>query len=393
MTQKNNSWQPATNLVRGGLRRSNFGETGEAIFMNSGFCYDSAETAQSRFDGTAPGFVYSRYSNPTLATLEDRLALMEGAERCCVTASGMAAVFGSMMCQLKTGDHVVASKVLFGSCYYIITQILPRFGIEYTLVDGANLQEWENAFKANSKLVFIETPANPTLDIVDIEEVCKIAKKHGSKVIIDNVFSTPLLQHPFKLGADIVVYSTTKHIEGQGRCLGGAVLSDKQFIDEVLLPFHRHTGPAMSPFNAWVTLKGLETLPLRVERHCSNAALIAEMLSKHPKIASVRYPGLKSHPHYEIAKKQMANGGPMIAFEVKGGKEAAFAFMNKLQVIDISNNLGDAKSLITHPASTTHSNIAAEDRAKIGITDSMVRLSVGIEDIKDLINDIEQGLK
>ncbi|MEI6730778.1 MAG: aminotransferase class I/II-fold pyridoxal phosphate-dependent enzyme, partial [Pseudomonadota bacterium] len=346
MTQKNNSWQPATNLVRGGLRRSNFGETGEAIFMNSGFCYDSAETAQSRFDGTAPGFVYSRYSNPTLATLEDRLALMEGAGRCCVTASGMAAVFGSMMCQLKTGDHVVASKVLFGSCYYIITQILPRFGIEYTLVDGANLQEWENAFKPNSKLVFIETPANPTLDIVDIEEVCKIAKKHGSKVIIDNVFSTPLLQHPFKLGADIVVYSTTKHIEGQGRCLGGAVLGDKQFIDEVLLPFHRHTGPAMSPFNAWVTLKGLETLPLRVERHCSNAALIAEMLDKHPKVASVRYPGLKSHPHYEIAKKQMESGGPMIAFEIKGGKEAAFAFMNQLQVIDISNNLGDAKSLI-----------------------------------------------
>jgi len=390
---KNPEWQLDTNLVRGGLRRSNFGETSEAIFMNSGFCYDSAETAESRFNGVAPGFVYSRYSNPTLATLEDRLALMEKAERCCVMASGMAAVFGSMMCQLKAGDHVVASKVLFGSCYYIITQILPRFGIEYTLVDGANLDEWKKAFKKNTTVVFVETPANPTLDIVDIAEVAKICKKHKASLIIDNVFSTPLLQHPLELGADIVVYSTTKHIEGQGRCLGGAVLSNQKFIDEALLPFHRHTGPAMSPFNAWVTLKGLETLTLRVARHCENAAKIAEFLEKSPKISRVFYPSLKSHPHYEIAKKQMANGGPMIAFEVKGGKKAAFKFMNKLKVIDISNNLGDAKSLITHPASTTHSNIDAKEKAKIGITDSLLRLSVGIEDINDLINDIKQGLE
>ena len=390
---KKDNWQLDTNLVRGSLRRSNFGETSEAIFMNSGFCYDSAETAESRFNGAAPGFVYSRYSNPTLATLEDRLALMEKAERCCVMASGMAAVFASMMCQLKAGDHVVASKVLFGSCYYIITQILPRFGIEYTLVDGANLDEWRKAFKKNTTVVFVETPANPTLDIVDIAEVAKICKKHKASLIIDNVFSTPLLQHPLELGADIVVYSTTKHIEGQGRCLGGAVLSKQKFIDEVLLPFHRHTGPAMSPFNAWVTLKGLETLTLRVARHCENAAKIAAFLEKHPKIARVFYPHLKSHPHYEIAKKQMANGGPMIAFEVKGGKKAAFKFMNKLKVIDISNNLGDAKSLITHPASTTHSNIDAKEKAKIGITDSLLRLSVGIEDITDLISDIKQGLE
>lgn len=387
------AWRLPTKLIRGGTRRSQFGETSEAIFMNSGFCYDSAETAESRFNGTAPGFVYSRYLNPTLAMLEDRLALMEGAERCCVMASGMAAVFGAMMSQLKAGDHVVASKVLFGSCYYIITQILPRFGIEYTLVDGADMEGWKKAFRKNTTLVFLESPANPTLDIVDIAAVAKLSKKAGARLIVDNVFSTPLLQHPLKLGADIVVYSTTKHIDGQGRSLGGAVLADKKFIEEVLMPFHRHTGPALSPFNAWVILKGLETLPLRVERHCSNALAIATMLEKHPKIARVFYPGLKSHPHYAIAKKQMGNGGPMIAFEVKGGKKAAFRFMNKLAVVDISNNLGDAKSLITHPASTTHSNIAAAERASLGIGDALLRLSVGIEDINDLLDDLQQALK
>lgn len=386
------SWKLATKLVRGGTMRSNFGETSEAIFMNSGFCYDSAETAENRFNGVAPGFVYSRYLNPTLAMLEERLALMDGAERACVMASGMAAVFASMMCQLKAGDHVVASRVLFGSCYYIITQILPRFGIEYTLVDGANLDEWKKAFRKNTALVFVETPANPTLDIVDIEAVAKICKKAKAKLIIDNVFSTPLLQHPFKLGADIVVYSTTKHIDGQGRTLGGAVLGDKKFIDEVLLPFHRHTGPALSPFNAWVILKGLETLDLRVERHCSNAARIAEFLEDNKKISRVFYPGLKSHQHYKVAKKQMSNGGPMIAFEVAGGKKAAFRFMNNLKIVDISNNLGDAKSLITHPASTTHSNIDAAARARIGISEGLLRLSVGIEDINDLLNDLDQAL-
>jgi O-succinylhomoserine sulfhydrylase len=386
------SWKLATKLVRGGTRRSNFGETSEAIFLNSGFCYDSAETAENRFNGVAPGFVYSRYLNPTLAMLEDRLALMEGAERACVMASGMAAVFGSMMCQLKAGDHVVASRVLFGSCYYIITQILPRFGIEYTLVDGADLAAWQKAFRKNTTVVFIETPANPTLDIVDIAAVAKLCKKAKAKLIIDNVFSTPLLQHPLKLGADVVVYSTTKHIEGQGRTLGGAVLGSKQFIDEVLLPFHRHTGPALSPFNAWVILKGMETLDMRVERHCSNAHKLSEFLENHPKVAAVHYPGLTSHPHYAVAKKQMANGGPMIAFEVKGSKKAAFRFMNKLGIIDISNNLGDMKSLITHPASTTHSNISAAERGKLRITEGLMRLSVGTEDIRDLIADVTQAL-
>jgi O-succinylhomoserine sulfhydrylase len=386
------SWKLATKLVRGGTKRSNFGETSEAIFLNSGFCYESAETAESRFNGVAPGFVYSRYSNPTLAMLEERLALMEGAERCCVMASGMAAVFGALMCQLKTGDRVVASRVIFGSCYYIITQILPRFGITYELVDGADLKAWEKALSKKTAAVFIETPANPTLELVDIAAVAKLAKKAKACLILDNVFSTPLLQHPFELGADVVVYSTTKHIDGQGRTLGGAVLGKQKFIDEVLLPFHRHTGPAMSPFNAWVVLKGLETLALRVKRHCKNAEKLAEFLAGHSQIARVYYPGLKSHPHHAIAKKQMGGGGPMIAFEVKGGKKASFAFMNKLKIIDISNNLGDAKSLITHPASTTHSNIEAKERAKLGINDALLRLSVGIEDIDDLIADVKQAL-
>ena len=386
------SWNLATKLVRGGTLRSNFGETGEAIFMNSGFCYDSAETAESRFNGSAPGFVYSRYSNPTLAMLEQRLALMEGAERCCVMASGMAAVFGSLMCQVKAGDHVLASRVLFGSCWQIITQILPRFGITYTLVDGGDLKAWAKAFQKNTTAVFIETPANPTLELVDIAALAKLCKKAKACLIVDNVFSTPLLQHPLKLGADVVLYSTTKHIDGHGRTLGGAVLSSAKFIDEQLVPFHRHTGPALSPFNAWITLKGLESLHLRVERHCANAKKVAEFLESHPKIARVYYPGLKSHPQHALAKKQMKDGGPMVAFEVKGGKKAAFAAMNKLNVIDISNNLGDAKSLITHPASSTHANIAAPERAKLGIGDALLRLSVGLEDVADLIADLKQAL-
>ena len=383
-------WKLSTKLVRGGTKRSNFGETSEAIFLNSGFCYDNAETAENRFNGVAPGYVYSRYLNPTLDMLEQRLALMEGAERCCVVASGMAAVFASMMCFLKAGDHVVANRVLFGSCYYIITQILPRFGITYTLVDGADKAAWKAAFQTNTKCVFIETPSNPTLDIVDIAFVASLCKKAKAKFIVDNVFSTPLLQHPLELGADVVVYSTTKHIDGQGRTLGGAVLGDKEFIDTVLLPFHRHTGPALSPFNAWVILKGLETLDLRVERHCANALALAKFLENHKAVERVYYPGLKSHPHYAVAKKQMGNGGPMIAFSLKGGKKAAFKFMNVLGVIDISNNLGDAKSLITHPASTTHSNIEASE---LGITDGLMRLSVGLEDIDDLIGDVTRALK
>ncbi len=384
----------ATRLVRSGTIRSNFGETSEAIFMNSGFCYENAETAESRFNGVAPGFVYSRYSNPSLRMLEEKLiALESGAEEACVMASGMAAVFGAIMCDIKPGDHVIASKVLFGSCHYIVNTILPRFNVQVTLVEGADLKAWEKAFRKNTKQVFIETPANPTLELVDIQAVAKLCKKHKARLIVDNIFAGPILQKPLELGADVCVYSTTKHMDGHGRTLGGAVVGSKQFITETLLPFHRHTGPAMSPFNAWVVLKGLESYDLRLAKHCENAAKIAKFLESHPKIEKVLYPGLKSHPQYDIAKKQMTNGGPMIAFYVKGGKKAAFSFLNKLEIIDISNNLGDAKSLITHPFSTTHSNIEKKEKEKIGITDNLLRYSVGLEDADDLINDIENSLR
>ncbi len=394
MKKKENqeSWKTNTKLVRGGTLRSNFGETSEAIFLNSGFCYESAEVAESRFNGEAPGFVYSRYCNPTLAMLEERLALLEGAEAACVVASGMAAVFASIASQIRPGEHLIASKVLFGSCYYIATEIMPRLGIEVTLVDGKNLEEWEAAFKDNTKYVFIESPSNPNLELVDVEAVAKLCKKHNAFFIVDNVFASPLLQHPLELGADCVVYSTTKHIDGQGRCLGGAVLGSKEFIEDIVTPFHRHTGPAMSPFNAWVFLKGLETLEIRMQRHCDNADKVAQFLENSKKVERVLFPGLTSHPQYDLAKKQMERGGNMIAFEVKGGKDAAFAFMNKLKIIDICNNLGDSKSLITHPASTTHSNIEPEEQVKLDITQGMMRLSVGLEDVDDLINDISQAL-
>ncbi len=383
-----------TQMVRGGTIRSNFGETSEAIFLNSGFAYNSAEIAESRFNGEAPGYVYSRYLNPSLKMLEDKLILLEkGAESACVMGSGMAAVFAAIMCQIKAGDHFIASKVLFGSCFHIATKILPNYGIDVTLVEGADSKAWQRAFKKNTKVVFIETPANPNLEIVDIEFIAKLCKKHNARLIVDNIFASPYCQKSFDLGADIVVYSTTKHMDGQGRTLGGCVLGKESFIKDILLPFHRHTGPALSPFNAWVILKALETFPLRMERHCQNAKKIADFLESHPKIKRVLYPTLKSHPQYEIAKKQMINGGAMLAFEIKGNKKDTFTFMNKLQIIDISNNLGDAKSLITHPATTTHSNIPREEQEKIGITESMCRLSVGLESIADLIGDLKQALK
>jgi O-succinylhomoserine sulfhydrylase len=386
------SWKTSTKLVRGGTLRSNFGETSEAIFMNSGFCYNSAEVAESRFNGEEPGFVYSRYSNPTLAMLEERLRLLEGAEQCTVVASGMAAVFAAIACQVRPGEHLIASKVLFGSCYYIATQILPRLGVEVTLVDGKDLKAWEQAFRKNTKYVFIETPSNPNLELVDIAAVAKLCKAHGVFFIVDNVFASPLYQHPIALGADCVIYSTTKHIEGQGRTLGGAVLGSTEFITEKLIPFHRHTGPALSPFNAWVILKGLETLDIRMERHCDNAEKVAKFLESSNKVARVIYPGLPSHPQYELAQAQMDRGGNLIAFELNGGKEAAFAFMNRLKIIDISNNLGDSKSLITHPATTTHSNIEAEERRKLGISDGMLRVSIGLENAGDLVADVMQAL-
>lgn len=398
MTYKNKNldfknFQLETQMVRGGTIRSDFGETSEAIFMNSGFSYNSAEVAESRFNGEAPSYVYSRYTNPSLKMLENKLALLEGAEAACVMGSGMAAVFASIMCQIKAGDHFIASKVLFSSCFYIATKILPNYGIEVTLVDGPNEEEWRKAFKKNTKLVFIETPANPNLEIVDIKFVSDLCKKHGASFIVDNIFASPHCQKPFEFGADIVVHSTTKHMDGQGRSIGGCVLGSEKFIKEVLLPFHRHTGPALSPFNAWVILKALETFPLRLERQCSNAEKLAVFLESHPKIKRVLYPTLKSHPQYEVAKKQMKSGGTMISIEAQGGKKEAFAFMNRLQLIDISNNLGDSKSLVTHPATTTHWSMGREEQEKIGITESMCRLSIGLEHVDDLIADLTQALK
>lgn len=387
------NWNIETKLVRGGTLRSNFGETSEAIFLTSGFCYESAEVAESRFNGESPGFVYSRYSNPNIIMLEEKLALIEGAEKCCVTASGMAAVYGSLACQLRPGDHVIAGKVMFGSCYYIITEILPQMGVEITLVDGKNLKEWENAFQENTKFVFIETPSNPNLELIDIEELSKLCKKNNTTFIVDNVFATPLLQRPLSMGADIVIYSTTKHIDGQGRTLGGAVLSSKEFIEDTFGPFHRHTGPAMSPFNAWIALKGLDTLSLRLNSQCDAALKIANILQEEcPKVKSVAYPHLPSFPQYDLALKQMKKGGNVIAFEVKGGKKEAFSFMNKLNIIDISNNLGDTKTIINHPSTTTHANIPAEEQLKLNITPNLLRLSVGSENIEDLIDDIRQAL-
>ncbi len=387
------SYKLATRLVRGGRLRTPFGETSEALFLNSSYSYGSAEEGQGRFDGSIDGFKYGRYSHPNLAMLEERLALMENAEACVVTASGMAAVFAALMCQLKSGDHVVANRVLFSSCHYIITQILPRFGISYTLVDGADMKAWQKAIGKKTRCVFIETPANPTLELVDIAEVAKLCHKAKACLMIDNVFATPMLQHPLKLGADVVIYSTTKHIDGQGRTIGGAILGKRDFIDNAVMPFVRHTGPHMSHFNAWLLLKSLETLPLRVEKHCANAELLAKLLERHPTVRRLVYPGLKSHPQYAIARKQMSHGGPMIAFELKGGKKSAFAFMNALKLIDISNNLGNAKSLITHPASTTHASIKASERKALGISDALLRLSVGIEDVEDLTRDILEALK
>lgn len=379
-----------TQLVHAGSLRSQFGEVSEAIFLNSGFCYDAAETAEKRFNGEEPGYVYSRYRNPNLAMLEDRLALLEGAECGIVVGSGMAAVFASLMSILKAGDRVLANKVLFGSCHYILTELLPRFGIVTELVDSH--KAWEKALATPARAVFIESPANPSLQLTDIAHVCALAKKAGALVIVDNVFATPLYQRPLELGADMVVYSTTKYFDGQGRTLGGAILGSRALLEEKVMPFHRHTGPALSPFNAWVVLKGLETLTLRMERHVANAKHIATLLEAHPAVAKVHYPGLKSFAQYALAQKQMREPGALMAIELKGGKQAAFKFLNGLRIVSISNNLGDAKSLATHPATTTHSNMTAEARNAIGITDGMVRLSVGLESLADLERDLSTAL-
>ena len=388
---KETGWRRQTQLVRGGTRRSPWQETDEAIFMTSGFVYDRAEDAEAAFKNEIDRFIYSRYGNPTVEMFQDRLCLIEGAEACRATASGMAAVFASLACQVKAGQRVVASRALFGSCAYILTDILPGYGIETALVDGTDLNQWRDALRKPTAAVFLETPSNPGLEIIDLPAVCALAHEAGAQVIVDNVFATPLLQHPLELGADIVVYSATKHIDGQGRCMGGAILGSQEFID-ILNPFYRHTGPSLSPFNAWIFLKGLETMEMRVREHCANAAKIADFLTGQSAISRVLYPGLTSHPQHELAKKQMSGFGTVVCLDLGGSKDRAFRFMNALQLVDISNNLGDTKSLATHPATTTHQRLSAEARAELGITDGFVRLSIGLEDVEDLKDDIAQSL-
>ncbi len=384
--------RPRTLMVRGATWRSPHGETSEAIFMNSGYVYGSAEEAEAAFVNAGSRFVYSRYASPTVNMFEERLRLIEGADACRSTSSGMAAVFASLLCQLNAGDRVVASRALFGSCHYIIAQLLPRYGIKTELVDGRDLNAWRKALEPGVKAVFLESPSNPTLELVDIAAVAEMTHAAGGRLIVDNIFATPLTQRPLELGADIVVYSTTKHIDGQGRSLGGAVLGGAKFMADELAPFLRHTGPALSPFNAWLLLKGLETFDLRVQQHSRNAATLAAYLDRHPKVEAIAYPGLASHPQAALAKRQMKDGGSMIAFSIAGGKEASFRFLNALEIIDISNNLGDAKSLITHPATTTHQNLTPAERETLGIGPALLRLSVGLEDVDDLKDDLERGL-
>jgi O-succinylhomoserine sulfhydrylase len=390
------AWRPQTLAVRGGLNRSDLNETSEALYMTSGFIYGSAAEAEAAFEAKAPEkddrFIYSRFSNPTVGMFEERLALMEGAEAARATATGMAAVFAALMCQLKSGDRVVASRALFGSCDYILSQILPRYGIQTVFVDGTDLDQWTHALDRTTAAVFLETPSNPTLEIVDLPAVCDLAHKVGARVVVDNVFASPVLQKPLKLGADIVVYSATKHIDGQGRCLGGAVLGSAAFVADQLAPFLKHTGPALSPFNAWVLLKGLETLEMRIEKQCAAARRIAAFLGNRAGVARVRYPGLPSHPQHNLALRQMKDGGTVVTFDLAGGKQAAFRCLDALELIDISNNLGDSKSLITHPATTTHQRLGTEARARLGIGDGMVRLSVGLEDAADLEEDLSRAL-
>ncbi len=383
---------PATILVRGGATRSQHDEMCEALFLTSGFVYEDSAAAEAAFANEGSRYVYSRYRNPTVAMFEERLRLIEGAEACRGTASGMAAVFAALACRLRAGQRVVSSRALFGSCNYIVADLLPRWGIASTLVDGRDLGAWEAALAGGAAAVFCESPSNPAMEIVDLAEVARLAHRAGALFVVDNVFATPLLQKPLALGADIVVYSATKHIDGQGRSLGGAVLASEKFIKEDFGPFYRHTGPALSPFNAWLLLKGLETLEVRLERQCRTAVAIARFLESHPKILRVLYPGLPSHPQYELARRQMKQGGSLVCFDVAGGKEGCFRFLDALRLVDISNNLGDAKSIVTHPATTTHSRLKPEARAELGIADSLVRLSVGLEGEADLLGDIEGAL-
>lgn len=380
-------------LVHGGTTRTSFDETCEAIFMTSGYVYKTAEEAEQAFLQDGQRYVYSRFANPTVAMFEERLRRVEGAEACLATASGMAAVTAAILCQVQTGDRVVASRALFVSCDYILTILLPRIGVTVELVDGRSLSEWQRALSKPTRLVFCETPSNPCLEIIDLPAVAELAHKSGAQFIVDNVFASPLLQRPLEMGADVVVYSATKHIDGQGRCLGGAVLGRKSFISDVLHPYLRNTGPSLSPFNAWLLLKGLETLDLRVERQCRTAAEIAQVLAKNPTIKNVLYPFAENHPQRALARRQMKQGGSLISFDMNGGKEAAFRFLNALNFIRLSNNLGDSKTLATHPATTTHSRLTPEARAVVGISDGLIRLSVGLESPRDILDDLTQALE
>jgi O-succinylhomoserine sulfhydrylase len=382
----------ATTLIHARRVRTNLDENSETLFLTSGFVYDSPEMAEAAFKNEIEHYQYSRFANPTVTMLEQKLAAIEGAEACRCTATGMAAVHSAMLSSLKTGDRLVASRALFGSCHWIVSTLLPQYGIEPVFVEGGNLDEWRAALSVPTAMVLVETPSNPMLDIVDLRAVAELAHAAGALVLVDNVFATPLLQKPFELGADIVVYSATKHMDGQGRVLGGAVLGRKKWLEEVFQPFFRNTGPALSPFNAWVILKGLETMALRVAAQSKSAEEIAVFLEGSEKVARSIYPTLASHPQRELAMSQMSGGGTLVTFELKGGKAAAFTLMNAFKIISISNNLGDTKSLATHPATTTHMRIGAEERAKLGITDGTVRLSVGLEDVQDLIEDLQQAL-
>jgi len=384
--------RPATQLVHGGTLRSQFQETSEALFLTQGYLYDTMEQAETRFKGEEPGFIYSRFANPTVSMFEKRMALLEGAEAARATASGMAAVTAALMGQLKAGDHIVAAQALFGSCLYVVEELLPRFGVEATLVDGQDLAAWRAAMRPNTKTAFLESPTNPTLEVIDIAAVAEIVHAGGATLVVDNVFASPMLQRPLKLGADCVVYSATKHVDGQGRTLGGVILASEAFITQHIHNFLRQTGPALSPFNAWVMLKSLETLSVRVAQQGLSAARVADYLAGHPGVARVIYPGRADHPQRALIERQMSGGGTLVAFEVRGGKREAFAMANALSIIGISNNLGDAKSLVTHPETTTHQRLKPEQRAALGIGPGLLRLSVGLEDADDLIEDLEQAL-
>jgi O-succinylhomoserine sulfhydrylase len=386
-------YRPETELVQGGILRTPFGENSEALFLTQSYVYENALSAERRFKGEEQGFIYSRYGNPTLAMFEARMCALEGAQAARATATGMAAVTAALMGQLRAGDHVVAAKALFGSCRYVVEDHLPRYGITSTLVDGTDLEQWKKAVRPNTKTFFLESPTNPTLEVIDIAAVAKIAHDAGATLVVDNVFSTPLYQRPLALGADCVVYSATKHIDGQGRCLGGVILGSEKFIQDNIHQLIRQTGPSLSPFNAWVLLKGLETLAVRVQRQTDTAATVAVALAGHPKITRLIYPGRPDHPQAEVARRQMKAGSTLVAFEIKGGKAAAFRFQDALRLVRISNNLGDAKSLITHPATTTHQRLTPAARAELGISDGLLRLSCGLEHPDDIVEDLLAGLK